>query len=190
MTPTDTPTDAPVSPPERFVRGLYAIEQAAQGGSSDARARLARLRRALGRDGVDYRALAEVGHLLPRQDGAALPECDLDTYLLVAALYALQAAGSSGTRGARATTSFGASARWLRRELSVGQESLDRRVGALLDARREDLPYRLRQVVTLMGAHPVGVRYDTLLADLLHWSDPGRDVQRLWARDYWVGSSS
>ena len=189
-----TPDTAP--PPEaadpeaddraRFVRGLYAIDQAAQKGGTGARASLARLRRALGRDGVDYAALAEVGHLLPRD--APLGDDALDTHLLVAALYALQAGGAGEMRGARERTTFGGSCRWLRRELSVGQESLDRRFGALLDARREDLPYRLRQIVALVSAQSVGVRYDRLLADLLRWDAPDRTVQRAWAREYWTGT--
>ncbi|MGB3544037.1 type I-E CRISPR-associated protein Cse2/CasB, partial [Rubrivirga sp.] len=114
---------------------------------------------------------------------------EVDAYLLVAALYALQASGSGESRGARDKTSFGGSARWLRREMGVGQESLDRRFGALLEARRSDLPHRLRQIVTLMSTRAVGVRYDQLLRDVTAWDD-GRDVQRRWARDYWAGASS
>ena len=187
-TPDAAPPTEAAEPdaPAHFVRGLYAIDQAAQKGSTGARASLARLRRAAGRGGVDYAALAEIGHLLPSD--APLSDDALDAYLLVAALYALQASGSGETRGARDKTSFGGSARWLRRELSVGQGSLDLRFGALLDARRQDLPYRLRQIVTLMSTRPVGVRYDQLLRDLLVWDDPDRSVQRRWARDYWTGS--
>ena len=183
---TETP-EAPPTDSERFVKGLYAIDRAAQAGSSGARASLARLRRAVGRGGVEFRALAEVGHLLP---SGPLADREVETYLLVAALYALQASGSGEMRGARAGTTFGGSARWLRRELGVGQESLDRRFGALLDARREDLPYRLRQVVALASTRAVGVRYDRLLDDLLAWDAAGRRVQRQWARDYWAGASS
>ena len=176
---------------ERFAGGLYAIDQAAQGGSAGARASLARLRRALGRRGVEPTALAEVGHLLPwMDDGEPLADSVLDTYLLVAALSAVRASGSGEARGAREDTSFGGSARWLRRELGVGQGSLDLRFNALLDARREDLAYRLRQIVTQMAAHPVGLRTDQLLYDLLRWDSLDRAVQRRWARDYYTGSRS
>ena len=183
---------------ERFAGGLYAIDQAAQGGSTGARASLARLRRALGRRGVEPTALAEVGDFLPwMPDGLPEEEVDkiLDIYLLVAALYALQASGSGGTAGAQRGSSFGTAANWLQRVLSDGKRDrrnpgLDLRFSALLDARRDDLPYRLRQVVTQMAAHPVGLRTDQLLYDLLRWGHPDRAVQRRWARDYWTGSRS
>ena len=197
MSPPDTtadPTDSDAC--ARFAAGLYRIEQRAlKDGDSGARALLARLRRALSRRGVEPTALAEVGDLLPWTGGEPLADDVLDTYLLVAALYAVRASGSGESRGASEGASFGTAANWLQKELNQGKRDrrhpgLDLRFGALLDARREDLPYRLRQIVSMMAAHPVGLRTDQLLYDLLRWDAPGRAVQRRWARDYWTGSRS
>ena len=172
-----------------FARHLYGLSAQAKEGTGDARGSLARLRRSLGRRGVDPAASAEVGGALPPlpQDPDEA-ERALDAHLWVAALYAVHAQkmdtpwfGGYVAKGA----SFGASCERLRRSSA----SVDRRFAALLDARWPDLPYRLRQAVTLLAASEVGVDYGRLLRDLLSWDAPGRPVQRQWSLDYWAPRS-
>ena len=167
-----------VSPEERFARALQGLSIRASKGEGTARASLARLRRALGRRGVEPIAFREVGNYL-----GDVPEKQRDTYLLVAALFALHAAKSDAPWKIQRGSSFGASCKQARRN---GSASMDLRFAALLDSRREDLPYRLRQVVSLLAAKGAGVRYDVLLSDLLDWENPRRVVQRRWAADYWT----
>ncbi|NTU85097.1 MAG: type I-E CRISPR-associated protein Cse2/CasB [Chloroflexales bacterium] len=65
--------------------------------------------------------------------------------------------------------------------------SLDRRFQTLLDSRREQLPFRLRQAVRLAAASEQGVDWFRLLDDLLRWEWDDKPVQTQWARDYFVG---
>lgn len=189
MTALDTPppeaaSGEPTRSPEAtFFSALMGFSRRAAKGDGDSRARLARLRRALDRRGVEPLAYREIGEFL-----SSVPDDERDTYLLVAALYAVHAAKTDAPWKIRTDASFGASCGRLRSE-SV---SMDLRFAALLNARREDLPYRLRQAVSLLAAskNAVGVRYDILLRDLLDWTQPGRDVQRRWAADYWTPRSS
>jgi len=177
--------DSPVtakSSTEAFADSLYSLSKRAPTDGS-ARAALARLRRTLGRRGVDPMAYREVGPMLPRDLG----ERERETYLLVAALYAFHATKSDTPWfGEYVATgdSLGVSCSRLR----GNSGSMDLRFAALLDARREDLPYRLRQTIALLASHTndVGVRYDRLLEDILAWDRPGRPVQRQWAADYWT----
>ncbi len=196
---TDSPPDLPpeAAPPDErlephvaFANGLYRMVSDANEGVGDARGRLARLRRSLGRRGVEPSAIAEVGHLLPRfpddPDGA---DRVLDAHLWVAALFAVHAAKMEtpwfGSYVGR-ESSFGTSCHRLR----PSSASADQRFAALVDARWEDLPYQLRQVVGLLAASDVGVRYEHLLRDLLRWDAPRRPVQRAWSLDYWAPFSS
>lgn len=165
-----------------FASFLYGLAQAAASGEGTARARLARLRRAIRRRGVEPIAYREVGESMP----PGLSETEREAYLLVAALFALHAAKSEAPWKIKTDSSLGASCGQARRNGSV---SMDLRFAALLDARSEDLPYRLRQVVALLAAQDVGVRYDVLLRDILRWEAPSREVQRRWAADYWAPSS-
>ena len=178
------PTDVP-SQEERFANHLYGLSQQAPTDGTT-RARLARLRGSLGRREVDLLAFRDIGEALP----SGISEHARETYLLVAALYALHASKSDkpwyGGFTSK-TNTFGASCGRLR----GGAGSMDLRFAALLDARREDLPHRLRQAVSLLAAskNGVGVRYELLLRDLLAWNTPGRPVQRAWAAAYWTPAS-
>jgi CRISPR system Cascade subunit CasB len=174
-------TEKPADDAARFFDHLVDLSKRAKKGQGDARARLARLRRCLDRRGVQPEAFREIGDALP----PGLSEREIDAYLLVAALYALHVAKSDepwygGYVGKQ--SDFGASCR----AAGDGSGSMDQRFSALLDARRADLPYRLRQAVALCAAKGAGVRYDVLLRDLLAWNDPGRSVQRRWAQSYWA----
>ena len=178
----------PASPPTDdtratdFFKALMGLSIRATKGEGTARAKLARLRRALDCRGVAPIAFREVGGFL-----YDVPAAEHDDYLLVAALFALHAARTDQAWLIRDGASLGASCRQARRSGSI---SMDLRFAALLDSRPEDLPYRLRQTVALLAASGVGVRYDRLLRDIQRWTDPHRSVQRAWAADYWTASSS
>ncbi len=106
---------------------------------------------------------------------------DQDRYFLVATLYAF------GTRRSdpldNPQRNFGASLRLVRDSEKAG--SLDRRFNALLDADSQQLPFRLRQLVSLLSARRVAVDWAQLLTDLRYWNDANRRVQRRWAQAYY-----
>jgi len=160
----------------QFVQGLTNLDwRARELGDGDARARLARLRRCLSRQGAGYEALREVGAFLPDN----LSERYLDAYLLVAALFAHHPASSK-------SRSLGAAFKKLRAMLSAGVESLDRRFATLLESDPDDLSFRIRQLIQLLKSKEIPVDYGRLLHDLIRWDHPDRPVQRQWARDYWT----
>jgi CRISPR system Cascade subunit CasB len=64
-----------------------------------------------------------------------------------------------------------------------GSDSTERRFIALLDADRDQLPHRLRQMVALLKGFPLD--WDSLLRDLLGWTVPEKPVQNRWARDFY-----
>lgn len=140
------------------------------------RASLAILRRGLSDFGRDFSIYAVVGSALPQE----APPRDIDLHLLVACLFATHPTGVDYSR------SFGASAHALSNSLVFGQESLDARFSALLNAAEEDLPIRLRHMISLLKSKDIGVDYRRLLRDLLQWNHGSRWVQKKWARDYWT----
>lgn len=191
--PAVLPSAETRDPADAYFGRLQSLSRQALSGQGDARARLARLRRCLGRRGVAPEAFRELGDALPNQSALAAlaqeagvsPDRALDDALLVGALYAVHAAKSDEPwygGYVTAASTFGTSCR----AAKDGSGSMDQRVSALLDARRSDLPYRLRQAVALCAAKGAGVRYDGLLRDLLRWDAPGRPVQRAWAQAYWA----
>lgn len=179
MTTASTPTASTLRPEAAFVSHLYSLAQRAENGDGTARAKLARLRRTLTGRTLTFGGLQEVGDVLPPD----LSDRQLDTYLLMAALFAMKDAVAPGAESG----SLGKTLRRFRHGLSAGAESLDRRVTALLDADVEDLPYRLRQVIQQLATANTAPNYYRLLNDLLRWDHPNRTVQRRWAKDYWVG---
>ena len=68
-------------------------------------------------------------------------------------------------------------------QLGSGSASTERRFINLLDADREQLPHRLRQMVALLGEQPID--FDILLNDLLHWNSERKRTQNDWARDFY-----
>lgn len=115
---------------------------------------------------------------LPR----GLNDWQQETYFLVATLFPL--ADHSFAAG-----SLGASLNQVRiyRQGSEGINSLDRRFQTLIDSDREQLPFRLRQVIRLADASKVQVNFTRLLLDILSWDAEAKYVQLRWARDYYVG---
>lgn len=68
---------------------------------------------------------------------------------------------------------------------SNNEDSLDRRVTALLKSHPEDLPHHLRQVISLLKSKDVPVAWHQLLKDILNWDHPEGFVQRAWAQAFW-----
>lgn len=61
--------------------------------------------------------------------------------------------------------------------------STERRFIHLLDADRDQLPHRLRQMVALLNEQPID--FQALLNDLLHWGSVSKRVQNRWASDFY-----
>ena len=101
-----------------------------------------------------------------------------EAYFLIATLFPL----AESDRGRH--RNLGATLRAARNEGNAA--GLDRRMEVLLDADREQLPFRLRQVVRLAQSHRVGINWPQLLRDVIQWSHPDRFVQRQWAEAYFA----
>ncbi len=69
------------------------------------------------------------------------------------------------------------------RTSSSGSESTERRFINLLDADREQLPHRLRQMVALLNDY--NLDFEALLRGLLYWNDDQKRTQNQWARDFY-----
>lgn len=63
--------------------------------------------------------------------------------------------------------------------------SAELRFTRLLDADVDELPWRLRQSITLLNSTGTAINWPELLDDLLRWDAPSRSVQTRWARQYW-----
>ncbi|WP_105317432.1 type I-E CRISPR-associated protein Cse2/CasB [Thermus tenuipuniceus] len=97
-----------------------------------------------------------------------------EAHYLVAALYALKdGAYQEGRTLAQALRQA---------EQARDSKSVEKRFLALLDADRDQLPFRLRQAVGLVEG---GLDFAKLLEDLLRWFDGRRRVQARWAREYY-----
>jgi len=69
-------------------------------------------------------------------------------------------------------------------QVESGSTSTERRFVALLDADRDQLPHRLRQMVGLLKEQAID--FDALLSGLLYWNNEQKRTQNEWARDfYW-----
>lgn len=152
------------------------------------RGALATLRRGLGRQPGSVR---EMDPYVLKYIPAGTPEYRENAYYLAAALFAEWHQGkeqlSSNPRG-----NFGGSLRLLvERETNDGstQEEVEKRIEkrliALLNCHREDLPEHLRHLTSLLKSHDVPVNWTQLLKDILNWSSEKRWVQRNWSRSFW-----
>lgn len=152
----------------RFVAALSAARD------REDRATLAKLRRGL----TGHCAERDIWVFSRLPGGLSL--CSEEAALLTAALFASHP--RAGGRG-----SVGSALRQLRLlQGDHASDSLDKRLAALLDSHRDDLPARLRQVVSLLRSREVPIDWGQLLSDLIWWDAEQRTVQRRWARDYWT----
>jgi CRISPR system Cascade subunit CasB len=97
---------------------------------------------------------------------------------LVAGLMAWSRAGDAGEGD------MGAASARLRAATDSG--SVERRFLNLLEADREALPHRLRQMVTLMASKGIAPAWSQLIHDLTRWDSPDRYVQQRWARSFYA----
>jgi CRISPR system Cascade subunit CasB len=145
------------------------------------RAVLAHLRRGLAhhRRGVDATldyTLGRVGWLFRR-----VPESREDKLLrsavCAAGLFAWVKGDCSHVGNVNFGTAFGTG-------LNQDQkQQRERRFIDLLDTDADELPYKLRQAITLIVG--VGLDWVRLIWDLVRWSNEDRPVQKDWARGFW-----
>jgi CRISPR system Cascade subunit CasB len=161
-------TDARRTPEDHFVAQLRRLAD------NDDRAKLAKLRRGLGKPpGTALETLAVVLRCLP---SGLRPEAE-DTYYLVASLFAEHPQPGG--------VSLGRAFNLLARKRQA--ESLEKRFVALLNADADDLPEHLRHAVSLLKSEGIALDWACLITDIQHWKHPERFVQRQWARDFWAG---
>lgn len=74
-----------------------------------------------------------------------------------------------------------------RKKMSEGERlnmtSTEKRFVTLLDADRDQLPHRLRQMIVLLKEQAID--FDELLNGLLYWNDDLKSTQNAWARDFY-----
>jgi len=96
---------------------------------------------------------------------------------LVAGLYTTAQAGSGQGNVGNAAARLSA---------RTDSTSVETRFIVLLDADEEQLPHRLRQMVTLMASHDIAPDWATLCRDLVDWRREDRRVQQSWAQEYYL----
>jgi CRISPR system Cascade subunit CasB len=137
------------------------------------RAALAHLRRGL-EGPLDY-TLSRVGWLFRR-----VPDEALDRAVQVAGLFAWVKGDCPHTANVNFGTAFGAG-------LTLDEkQQREKRFIDLLDTDAEELPYKLRQGLTLLARDSTGLDWVLLIQHLRYWSQPERWVQSKWARGFWA----
>jgi len=161
---------------ERFAEVLYKLDRQA----------CAELRRSLSfQPGTYPRAYPYVEPFINRTT-------DRHWFYLVAGLFALSQQGSApGVLPSNGGTDRGMSLGKAAARLYAERESspsIEHRFIALLDADSEQLPHRLRQMVSLLRAEELALDWGRLLDDLLGWEHEQRYVQQRWAREFYRAS--
>lgn len=173
-------TEPASDPIDHFIRRLETLDTGGR----------ARLKRNAGRTLNEARDVYQVFFsILP----FSVQERHHDDYFLIATLYAV-GTRRENPRPANPPRSFGASLRRVRQQIQGDSDdrqiSLDKRVETLLDADREQLDFRLRQMVSLLVAHEVAVDWRRLLRDVRAWDHEDHFVQMTWARDYFAAAAA
>jgi CRISPR type I-E-associated protein CasB/Cse2 len=136
------------------------------------RATMAHLRRGLDRP-PDY-ILGRVGWLFRR-----VPDWALNDAVLAAELFAWVKGDCPQTAKVDFGRAFGAG-------LKLDQkQQREKRFIDLLDTDEEELHYKLRQAITLIGKVGVGLDWVLLIKHLGNWDHADRWVQKEWARGFW-----
>jgi len=158
------------------------------------RGALAALRRGLGKPPGTVREMDR--YVLPYlpQDAGLRPtvrEARENAYYLVGALFAYWHQGKADVIE-NAPANLGDSLRWLvDRESSEtsnredAEKRVEKRLVALLNCHRDDLPDHLRHTIGLLKSNEIPVNWMQLLWDIQNWQRESRDVQRNWARKFW-----
>jgi len=154
------------------------------------RGALATLRRGLGKPPGTVREMDRyILHDLP----ADITETQENAYYLVGALFAYWHQGKDNFV-ANAPANLGESLRLLvdRDSAETGnrenaEKRIERRLVALLNCHRDDLPDHLRHIIGLLKSKEIAVNWTQLLWDVQNWQWESREVQRKWARRFWHG---
>jgi len=173
---------------QRFVAHLEELVK------REDRAALAALRRGLGK------ALGEAPEMyryVVPWVGSNTPRWTEDAYYLVAALFAVHQQSWHAAEGQSGATNLGTSLRFLQHKTEserktesnhkTEMDSVERRLVAMLNSHRDDLPDHLRHSIGLLHSNDVLVDWLQLLRDIQSWGRPGNSVQRAWARAFWRG---
>lgn len=139
------------------------------------RAALAHLRRGLDRP-ADF-ALSRVGVLFRR-----VPEWAVENAVLAAGLFAWVKGNCCHTPGVNFGRAFGAGL------TDDGKQQRQKRFIDLLDTDETELPFKLRQAITLIEGE--GLDWVLLLKHLKNWNDADRWVQKHWARGFWAAAET
>jgi CRISPR system Cascade subunit CasB len=141
------------------------------------RALLAHLRRGIDLP-MDY-TLGRVGWLFRR-----VPESKDDLLLrfsvLVAGLFAWAKGYCQQTHKVNFGAAFGSGL------TPDGKQQREKRFIDLLDTDLDELPFKLRQAITLIARDRVGLDWVLLIRHLSYWSHTDRWVQKEWARGFWA----
>lgn len=70
--------------------------------------------------------------------------------------------------------------------VKTDSRSVESRFIALLDADEEQLPHRLRQMITLMSGHDIAPGWAQLRTDLEQWKREDRRIQQRWAVSFYA----
>jgi len=160
---------------KKFIEFLTSLAE------KEDRAALAHLRRGLGKKpGTAVEMFPIIAPRLYR----GLSRKAEDACYLVAALFAFHPVHNNSLKSLGETMRMVADLLKEKKDDSIPQ-SIERRFGALLDSDAEQLPSRLRQVISMARAKGAPVNYETLLRDIVRWDNPEKHVQRRWASDFW-----
>lgn len=92
------------------------------------------------------------------------------------------------SRAERSYKDLGAAAQAL--QAATGSDSVETRFLVVLDADADQLPHRLRQMISLMNSQGVAPAWSQLRKDLNRWRTEERWVQQRWARSYYTRPTS
>lgn len=157
--------------------------------SEDSRAAMAKLRRGMGKPPG---AVPEMDRYVLTH----LPESanfrQEEPYYLVAALFAYWYQSKNKAETVK-EGNLGKSLRNLvKKQISEGadrensEKGIEKRLNALLNSHRDDLPEHLRRIIGLLRAKDVPIYWAQLLYDIQHWDAENRFVQHAWAKGFWT----
>ena len=69
------------------------------------------------------------------------------------------------------------------------EKRVEKRLVALLNCHKDDLPDHLRHTIGLLKSKEIPVDWTQLLYDVQNWQHESREVQRNWARKFWRGNA-
>lgn len=171
---------------DQSVRQMQGLFRRLSDEQSRDRGALAGLRKGLGEPGGWHPHTAMVidraiGESQPRPDDMAI----LYTVAGLFSLHPLASIGSVDGKRGSLLQSLQALMRLQGRTTADDRAAMDRRVMALLDADRADLPHHLRQLIQQFRGTDIPIDWVQLAHDMRNWSWADRQVQRRWSRDWW-----